>query len=156
MEARFSKIKKNNIGRDVSIADILQKEKLLDCNKRAYLVEPEFTKATFGYKPTEEEIHDFSRILAYNTGKIIQAETRVITNGELTEIQECESKIIVFDFNIPSESISISIRKSNDQTPIFNKKFNNLDVKEWNENHIFMRGLKAFFKNLEKSYSTNQ
>lgn len=155
MEARFLKVKKNNIGRDVSLTDVLQREKFLDCNNRAYLVEPEFSVATFGYKPGEEEVHDFSRILAYKTGKIIQTETRVITKEELTDLQECESKIIVFDFNVPRESVSISISKSNDQTPLFNKTFNDLNVKDWNENHIFMKGLKILFKNIETSYSTN-
>lgn len=63
---------------------------------------------------------------------------------------------ISVDFNVPNESVSISINKSNEPTPIFNKTFTDINVEGWGINYTFMKRLKILFKKLENSYSTNK
>lgn len=133
---------------------MLHKEKFFDCNKKAYLLKPVFNKKTFNYQPHEEEIHDFSHFLAYKVSNLLNTETRVAIKEELKELQVCHSaKFIEIEFNVLTASISINIRQGYETIiPIYSQTFKDLDVTDWNENHIFMKGLNKLFKKVEASF----
>ncbi len=152
----FSRIMEKGIGRDISIDNVLHDEKYFECNSKAYLIEPEFTKATFDYNPTESEKHDFPRFLANKFGKLLNKDTRLLTNEEQEKLKDCNtSTIITMKFNMPEASVNITIQDGVETiTSPFNKEFTEIDVVDWNENHIFMKGLRKLLIKIKKDYES--
>ena len=144
-----SKIRSNSgsprAGR-IRLDSLVREERFIDCDKKAYFVQPEFYSKTFGYTPTEDEAHDYARLISSHLGRVLHADFRIIRENETDSIRDCNTLISRLVFDVPARKVSFSLeRKTGNGVTKLDRVYENLDVKDWNENHIFMQGLLAIY-----------
>jgi hypothetical protein len=132
----------------VRLDSLLRDERFVNCGGKAYLVQPEFSDSTFGYTPTGEEIYDFTRFISSHLSKVLSADIRIVSEKEASGIRDCCGLLARVTFHVPGRSVAFSLERKG-VTPV-DKVYENLDVKDWNENHIFVKGLDHLFNLMDK------
>jgi hypothetical protein len=126
---------------------LVREERFVDCEKKAYFIQPEFSKATFGYAPGEGETHDFTRLISSHLGRALHADFRIILDREADSVRNCCAILASVVFNVPEQKVSFWLeQKAGGETRKIDKVYEGLNVKNWNENHIFMEGLLTLYK----------
>lgn len=137
----------------VRLDSLLRDERFVDCGLRTYFVQPEFSDSSFGYTPATAEIHDFTRIVCCHLGKVLGDDVRVVSEKEADDIRDCCDLIARVSFHVPAQRVAFSLEHKGVKT--LDKVYNNLDVKDWKENHIFMKGLDNLFGNMDKDIQSS-
>jgi hypothetical protein len=130
----------------ISLDSLVREERFIECDKKAYFVQPEFSSETFGCTPTEGEAHDYARLISSHLGRVLQADFRVIREIEVDRIRDCSALISRIVFNVPAREVSFSLEKKTGNGVIkIDRVYRGLDTKDWNENHLFMQGLLVLY-----------
>lgn len=142
---------RNNMGSPhadrIRLDSLVREERFIDCDKKAYFVQPEFYSKTFGYTPSEDEAHDYARLISSHLGRVLHADFRIIRENEVDSIRDCNTLISRLVFDVPAKKVSFSLeQKTSNGIRKLDRVYENLDVKDWNENHIFMQGLLAIYR----------
>jgi hypothetical protein len=131
----------------IRLDSLVREERFIDCDKKAYFVQPEFSEATFDNIPSDNEVHDFTRLISSHLGRVLHADFRIIQENEADSISACAAIISRVVFNVPAQKVSFSLEhKTSNGVKKIDRVYENLDVNSWNENLIFMQGLLALYK----------
>ncbi len=131
----------------------MRDERFVERDKKAYLVQPEFSETTFGYAPNEDEIHDFTRIISSHLGKVLNADFRIVSEKEAEGIRDFGNLLAHVIFSVPGRKVAFSLERKGAR--IIDKVYENLDVKDWNENHIFLQDLDNLYKLIDKDIKSS-
>jgi hypothetical protein len=130
----------------IRLDSLVRDERFIDCDKKAYFVQPEFYSKTFGYTPSEGEAHDYARLISSHLGRVLNADFRVIAENEVDYVRGCASIIAHVVFNVPAREVSFSLeKKTGSGEKKIEQVYHDINTKDWNENHIFMKGLISLY-----------
>ncbi len=135
------------------VEDLVFRPATADCENSLFLKKPQFTQATVGNEPTEEEIHDFTDEIAHNLEKMSAKRVVVLRAQSDSVTLACKSQVADFSFSKDSGTFTLSIGSANRGDSLsFRASVVESPGTDWTDSVLFFTLIESAFKDLGKAY----